>query len=176
MDQAWSSRNGDMAGNGTFAYNQSPRHQQPPVMNTAQNGDFDGDMSMEDAGDLDPYNKQKYEDVSRTAEYPTRQPMHQSRPSSQYYPQQEESSAARRYSPMKLSATPTNATTPYTSYTPSGQTSSSRTSPTRPSLYASHSNSYYSSPRTFTHIASGTRCADCPRFRVCTASRPIFSY
>lgn len=150
MDQSWSPRNSTQAANGQLQYGQSPRFQQPPNM-TSSRGDFEGDMSMDDATDLDPYNKQKYEDVARAPEYPTRQSTHRSRPSSQYIPQppQEESSAARRYSPMKLSATPTNgATSPYTSYTASAQPQSSRTSPTRPSLYTSHSNSYYSSPRT----------------------------
>lgn len=112
---------------------------------------------MEDAGDLDPYNKSKYEDVSRAPEYPARQSNHRSRPSSQYYPQQEESSAARRYSPMKLSATPSNAGSQYASYTSSAQSTASRTSPTRPPLYSSHSNSYYSSPRTFNNMQDSLR-------------------
>lgn len=147
MDQAWASQNDNYSLNGSSPYGQTPR-QPPPTMNIAQNGDFDGDLTMEDPSDLDPYNKQKYEDVSRTPQYPTRQSQPRSRPPSQYIPQQEESSAARRYSPMKLSATPTNASSSYTSYTPSGQSTSSRTSPTRPSLHTSNSNFYYSSPRT----------------------------
>ncbi|KAJ9649587.1 dual specificity protein kinase yak1 [Coniosporium tulheliwenetii] len=53
------------------------------------NGDGDGDVPMEDA---DPYNKPKY---------PSR-PNHQHRHSSQFI-QQEDSAAARRYSPMNLS-------------------------------------------------------------------------
>ena len=95
----------------------------------------DGDVAMEDA---DPYNKMKY---------PSR-PSHHSRPSGQYLGQ-EESLAARRYSPMK--------TTPSSPYTPqqshqgsyshySTQNSSARQSPTRSSHFSTPSQSNYSTP------------------------------
>ena len=100
-----------------------------------------GDVAMEDA---DPYNRMKY---------PSR-PNHQQRASGQYL-SQEDSAAARRYSPMKaLSPSSPYAATPhqpgqplYTSY-PS-QNASARQSPTRPSMYSSQSQSYYSSPSKF---------------------------
>jgi len=105
---------------------------------------YDGDIPMEDA-DLDPYNKQKYEDVGRGHSagqdaYST----NRSRPTSQYI-KDEESSAARRYSPMKLSSTSQDAApSQYTSYSPNSQ--SSRQSPSRPTLLTSNSYSYYQSP------------------------------
>ncbi|KAL8947147.1 MAG: hypothetical protein Q9222_006541 [Ikaeria aurantiellina] len=92
----------------------------------------DGDVAMEDA---DPYNRMKY---------PSR-PTHSHRASAQYMPN-DDSAAARRYSPMK-------ATTPTSHYPASpqqasynhyiSQNSSARQSPTR-----SHpsSQSYYSTP------------------------------
>jgi dual specificity protein kinase YAK1 len=97
-----------------------------------------GDVTMEDA---DPYNRMKY---------PSR-PNHQHRVSGQYL-SQEDSTAARRYSPMKaLSPSSPYATSPhqqnqplYASY-PS-QNTSARQSPTRPHMYSSQSQSYYSSP------------------------------
>ena len=95
----------------------------------------DGDVTMEDA---DPYNKLKY---------PSR-PTHHQRPSGQFLTQ-EESSAARRYSPMK--ATPTSPYTqhqasqsPYGSY-PS-QNTSARQSPTRSNHYSTPSHSSYTTP------------------------------
>ena len=95
----------------------------------------DGDVAMEDA---DPYNKMKY---------PSR-PSHHQRPSGQYLGQ-EDSSAARRYSPMK--ATPTSPYTPqqpsqspYGHYPP--HNSSARQSPTRSNHYSTPSHSSYTTP------------------------------
>lgn len=98
----------------------------------------DGDVAMEDA---DPYNRMKY---------PSR-PTHSQRPSAQYLAQ-EDSSAARRYSPMK-------ALSPSSPYAPSSQQSSqspyghypsqntsARQSPTRSNHYSTPSQSYYSTP------------------------------
>lgn len=104
-------------------------------------GDGDGDIAMEDA---DPYRPK----------HPTR-PGH-SRQHSQQQILTEESSAARRYSPMNLSPaspynpTPANAmSTVYNSYTPNAQ---SRSSPTRQNAYMSppQSQNFYSPPSTFT--------------------------
>ena len=101
------------------------------------NGDGDGDVPMEDA---DPYNKPKY--ASRAN--------HQHRHSQQFV-QQEESAAARRYSPMNLSPTSPYGASPqqqsqntYTSFTP--QTQGNRQSPTRSNPYISPPQSYYSPP------------------------------
>ena len=95
----------------------------------------DGDVAMEDA---DPYNKMKY---------PSR-PSHHSRPSGQFLGQ-EDSSAARRYSPMK--ATPSS---PYAPHQPSqgsyghypSHNTSARQSPTRSSHYSTPSHSTYTTP------------------------------
>jgi dual specificity protein kinase YAK1 len=98
----------------------------------------DGDVAMEDA---DPYNRMKY---------PSR-PSHQHRSSGQYV-KQEDSSAARRYSPMKaLSPSSQYATSPQQpsqgSYGPyPSQNISARQSPTRPNLYSTPSQSYYTTP------------------------------
>lgn len=104
----------------------------PQQINRQYQADVEGDLPMEDA---DPFNKQKYE-------YPIRA-NHRSRPTSQYLPQ-EESSAARRYSPMNLSPTTPYSSTPgnapqahFASYTPTLQPS--RLSPTRPHVYSSQS-------------------------------------
>lgn len=100
-------------------------------------GDGDGDIAMEDA---DPYRPK----------HPTR-PAH-SRQHSQQQIVSEESSAARRYSPMNLSpASPYNATpansmsSVYGSYSPNTQ---SRNSPTRQNAYMSPSQAqtFYSPP------------------------------
>ena len=98
-------------------------------------GDGDGDIAMEDA---DPYRPK----------YPTR-PAHSRQHSSQQMIQ-EDSAAARRYSPMNLSpASPYNATSAqsmqavYNSYSPNTQ---SRNSPTRQHAYMAPQQSYYSSP------------------------------
>lgn len=106
------------------------------------NGDGDGDVPMEDA---DPYNKPKY--ASRAN--------HQHRHSQQFV-QQEESAAARRYSPMNLSPTSPYGASPqqqsqntYTSFTP--QTQSNRQSPTRSNPYISPPQSYYSPPASRPH-------------------------
>lgn len=96
----------------------------------------DGDVPMEDA---DPYNRMKY---------PSR-PNHQHRASGQYL-SQEDTGAARKYSPMKtLSpsspyASPHQSNQPYSSYT--SQNTSARQSPTRPNIYNTPSQNYYGSP------------------------------
>lgn len=96
---------------------------------TPQNQEYvtgDGDIAMEDA---DPYNKTKY---------PTR-PNHSQRPSAQFT-SQEESAAARRYSPM-------NTLPPSSPYSGAGvyspQSSSARQSPTRSNPYTTPSQQYY---------------------------------
>ena len=104
---------------------------------SAEYNDRDGDVAMEDA---DPY-KPKY-NASR--------PNHQHRQSQQFL-QQEESAAARRYSPMNLSPTsPYGGNTQqggqaYTSFSPQSA-QSNRQSPTRSNPYISTPNSYYSPP------------------------------
>lgn len=98
----------------------------------------DGDIAMEDA---DPYNRMKY----------SSRPNHQHRVSGQYL-SHEESSAARRYSPMNTlspsspyAASPQQAGhTAYGSYT--AQTHPTRQSPTRSNPYTSQQQSYYPSP------------------------------
>ncbi|KAF1953663.1 kinase-like protein [Byssothecium circinans] len=107
--------------------------------------DGDGDVKMEDA---DPY-KPKYS-AGRAN--------HQHRHSQQFLQQlqQEESSAARRYSPMNLSPTSPYSGNPqqggqnYTSFTPQ-QAQGSRQSPTRNNPYMSPPNSYYSPPTSRPH-------------------------
>jgi dual specificity protein kinase YAK1 len=98
------------------------------------NGDGDGDVRMED---VDQYNKPKQ---------PSRG--HSRMPSTQLA--QEESAAARRYSPMLMSPSspyapttqpPTQAT--YSSYTPQAQ---NRASPTRSNSYMSQPQNFYASP------------------------------
>jgi dual specificity protein kinase YAK1 len=110
---------------------------QPHLRDEMHYGDRDGDVNMEDA---DPYK-------------PKHTSLHISHASHQRIPsnvQQEESTAARRYSPMNLSpsspftvVSQAPSQSPYTSYTPS--VTSSRTSPTR-SSYAAPPNNYYASP------------------------------
>jgi dual specificity protein kinase YAK1 len=125
--------------------------------------DGDGDVAMEDA---DPY-KPKYN---------TARPPHQQRHSQQFL-QQEESAAARRYSPMNLSPTSPYAGNPqqggqsYTTFSPQAQPQSqppsNRQSPTRTNPYMSPPNSYYSPPCT-----SRTACLGTPvtNYRVCSIS------
>lgn len=104
---------------------------------SAEYNDRDGDVPMEDA---DPY-KPKYA-ASR--------PNHQQRPSQSFLQQQEESAAARRYSPMNMSPTSPYSGNPqqggqnYTSFSPQSQ--SNRQSPTRGNPYITTPNSYYSPP------------------------------
>ena len=101
----------------------------------------DGDVHMTDAAD--PYNRMKY---------PSR-PTHSHRASGQYLTQ-EDSAAARRYSPMKaLSPSSPYATSPqYSAQAPhssfASQNHSARQSPTRTNHYppTPSSASYYSSP------------------------------
>ena len=105
----------------------------PPIR--AQNFGDDGDVAMEDA---DPYNRTKY---------PSR-PGHAHRPSGQYL-SHEESAAARRYSPMNMTLSPSSpySSSPqqnhpaYSSFTPQSQ--SARQSPTRSNPYSSPSQQYY---------------------------------
>jgi dual specificity protein kinase YAK1 len=113
---------------------------------TPQNRDYvtDADTPMEDA---DPYNRSKY---------PTRL-THQTRPSSQYLPN-EESTAARRYSPMNIlsptlpfSSSPTKNQIPYAG--PPQGSSSSRQSPTRASAYSSPTQAYQSPPGKYSNLA-----------------------
>lgn len=104
--------------------------------------DGDGDVPMEDA----------YKPRLNAAR-PTQQQRH-----SQQFIQQEESAAARRYSPMNLSPTSPYSGNPqqggqsYTSFTPQSQsqaqaqTQASRQSPTRNNPYMSPPSSYYSPP------------------------------
>ncbi|KAF2244118.1 kinase-like protein [Trematosphaeria pertusa] len=107
--------------------------------------DGDGDVPMEDA---DPYKPK----------YGTTRPNHQHRHSQQFLQQvqQEESTAARRYSPMNLSPTsPYSGSTQqggqnYTSFSPQTQ-GSNRQSPTRNNPYISPPNSYYSPPTSRPH-------------------------
>lgn len=129
---------------------------------TAQQG-YHEDLPMEDA-DLDPYNKQKYEDVAQdySSAQHVRQQLHV-QPIAAY----EESSAARRYSPMKLSPTTQDgAQAPYGSYTPT--LPNARHSPSRPAMLTSDSYSHYQSPSllsysaifasaTYTHVIIGSR-------------------
>jgi dual specificity protein kinase YAK1 len=107
----------------------------------AEYNDGDGDVPMEDA---DPY-KPKF-NASRASQ--------QHRQSQQFLQQiqQEESAAARRYSPMNLSPTsPYSGATQqagqnYTSFSPQAQPN--RQSPTRNNPYMSSANNYYSPPGT----------------------------
>ena len=98
----------------------------------------DGDVAMEDA---DPYNRMKY---------PSR-PTHSQRPSAQYLGQ-DDSSAARRYSPMKAlsPSSPYAPSSQQSSQSPYGhyasQSTSARQSPTRSNHYSTPSQSYYSTP------------------------------
>ena len=98
----------------------------------------DGDVAMEDA---DPYNRMKY---------PSR-PTHSQRPSAQYLGQ-EDSSAAKRYSPMKAlsPSSPYAPSSQQSSQSPYGhyasQTTSARQSPTRSNHYSTPTQSYYSTP------------------------------
>ena len=87
-----------------------------------------------------------YSNVSASAtpdyrqQYATR-----SRPTSQQYIPQEQSAAARRYSPMRVTPTP-NDKSQYVSYSPNPQLPRSQHSPTRPGLHQSQSQPYYPSP------------------------------
>jgi dual specificity protein kinase YAK1 len=96
----------------------------------------DADTPMEDA---DPYNRSKY----------SARLTHNTRPSSQYMPTEESSSAARRYSPMNIlsptlpyASSPTKGQNPFVASPPGP--SSSRQSPTR--AYASPPQIYQSPP------------------------------
>ena len=119
---------------------------------SAEYNDRDGDVPMEDA---DPY-KPKY-----AAARPNHQHRH-----SQSFLQQEESAAARRYSPMNMSPTSPYSGNPqqggqsYTSFSPQAQAqaqaqNNNRQSPTRNNPYITTPNSYYSPPGT---SIFGTTC------------------
>jgi hypothetical protein len=111
--------------------------------NMQYNGDRDGDVPMEDADQYKP-------------KFPSR-PTHQSRNSAQFVQQQEESAAARRYSPMNLSPSSPYTQTPqqpipgnFGAFTPQQQPpqqppqpSSNRQSPTR------STNPYISPPQSY---------------------------
>ena len=108
----------------------------------------DGDVTMEDA---DPYNRMKY---------PSR-PAHAR--ASSHHLSQEESSAARRYSPMSTFSptspyvvnSPHQSNYSHTTYTPNSQ--SARQSPSKSNnQYATPSNQYYSSNGKF---AQNSICA-----------------
>ncbi|KAL5378851.1 hypothetical protein DPSP01_008890 [Paraphaeosphaeria sporulosa] len=111
---------------------------------SAEYNDRDGDVAMED---VDPY-KPKY-----AAARPNHQHRH-----SQSFLQQEESAAARRYSPMNMSPTSPYSGNPqqggqnYTSFSPQAQAqNSNRQSPTRGNPYITTPNSYYSPPASRPH-------------------------
>ncbi|KAL3475245.1 kinase-like domain-containing protein [Aspergillus californicus] len=97
----------------------------------------DPDINMEDA---DPYNR---------AKYPSRSAQQQTRPSSQYFPT-EESSAARRYSPMNVlsPALPYNSSPGKSgnSYAFPPAPNQSRRSPTRTTNYSSPPQPFQSPP------------------------------
>lgn len=113
----------------------------PPAVSGTRDYIGDPDTHMEDA---DPYNR---------AKYPTKQ-SHHSRASSQYLANaNEESSAARRYSPMNIlspavpynnSGSPNKTQSAY-AFPPSGSTSA-RQSPTRTNNYSSPQQQTYQSP------------------------------
>lgn len=117
---------------------------------TAEYNDRDGDVPMEDAGPYKP-------------KYAAARPNHQHR-QSQSFLQQEESAAARRYSPMNMSPTSPYSGNPqqggqsYTSFSPQAQAqaqNSNRQSPVRGNPYITTPNSYYSPPGT---SIFGTAC------------------
>jgi dual specificity protein kinase YAK1 len=115
----------------------------PPLTGSGQyNGDGDGDVRMED---VDAYNKPKQQ-APRVGH---------SRNPSAHLLQQEESAAARRYSPMNLSssspygATPQSGQGQYNSYTP--QMPSNRQSPVRSNSFVSSLQGYGSPPGMSTH-------------------------
>lgn len=103
----------------------------PPGRGAEYNGDGDGDVNMED---VDQYGRPRQGNRG-----------HARLPSTQLA--QEESTAARRYSPMNLTPSSPYAATPqqanYQSYTPAAQ---SRASPTRSNSYMAANNHYYASP------------------------------
>lgn len=96
----------------------------------------DADTTMEDA---DPYNRAKY----------SARPSHHSRPSSQYFPT-EESSAARRYSPMNVlsPSMPYNTSPgkPHNAYAFPPGPNQPRRSPTRVPNYSSPPQPFQSPP------------------------------
>lgn len=108
----------------------------------------DTDTTMEDA---DPYNKAKY----------SSRPSRHSRPPSQFLPH-EESSAARRYSPMNI----LSPSIPYSDTSPGKSQNSyafpvgnSQWSPSRPSNYASPPQAYHSPPCQYCCLSCD--CCDC---------------
>lgn len=97
----------------------------------------DADTTMEDA---DPYNRAKYQS----------RPAHHNRASSQFLNQAEESSAARRYSPMNVLSPPMSYPTspgkPQGSFGSPAAPGQTRRSPARAADYASPPQGYQSSP------------------------------
>ncbi len=98
-------------------------------LNISGSGDGDGDVSMEDA---DPYNRHKYS--SQAA---------QQRLSQQYASINDDSAAARRYSPMNLSPSSPHAAGQGSFASYNSQPQSSRHSPTKGYSYTSPSQNYY---------------------------------
>ena len=124
----------------TPSLNQSAQQPTLSSPHSSRKQDFgvdDGDVAMEDA---DPYNRMKY---------PSRQ-SHSQRASTQYVPQ-EESVAARRYSPMNTfsptspytTGSPQQTNNSYNAYTPQSQ--SARQSPNRLNAFSTPSQQYYPS-------------------------------
>ena len=145
MNNGSAQQNPGSAAHGYEAYQTPSVPSQPQSMAASPTGtpraraySGDGDVAMEDA---DPYNRLKY---------PSR-PSHQHRTSGPYVPL-EDSSAARRYSPMKaLSPSMQYPQTPqqsnqgtYSAF--NSQNTSARQSPTRPNPYSTPSQNYYPSP------------------------------
>lgn len=122
----------------------------------------DGDVAMEDA---DPYNRLKY---------PSR-PSHQHRTSAPYVPL-EDSSAARRYSPMKaLSPSMHYPQTPQQSHQGTysafnSQNTSARQSPTRSNAFSTPSQNYYPSPGEL-HNQSQQKCQSVDLYDDAASSR-----
>ena len=126
-----------------YAYDSTGQNSQIPSLSTPHSsrkqelGIDDGDVTMEDA---DPYNRTKY---------PSR-PSHSQRGSTQYLTQ-EESAAARRYSPMNTfsptspypAGSPQQSNNSYNAYTPPSQ--SARQSPSRSNAFSTPSQQYYPS-------------------------------
>lgn len=145
MNNGSSQQQPPLPGYGYEAYQTPSIPSHPQSMATSPTGtprtrthSGDGDVVMEDA---DPYNRLKY---------PSR-PSHQHRTSAPYLPH-DESSAGRRYSPMKA-LSPSNhypqtpqqqSQTNFGAY--ASQNTSARQSPTRSNAYSTPSQSYYPSP------------------------------
>lgn len=112
-------------------------------MSTPQSYNNDEPMMDANTVSLDQYGTPNFADatVDYRQNYATR-----SRPTSQQYASAEQASsaAARRYSPMRVTPTPSDKS-PYVSYTPNSQ-APPRQSPTRPGMFQSQS--YFTTPST----------------------------